>query len=228
MGRADYAHPDLSPSRQRQGYGIDAYQHGVLPAAPMPPVHPHHRSNMYDDSIRGAAIKNHFPQHFMDEAIARQHIQSAGFKDGSHSVQQAPAGTAFDSPAPRMPQKHANQSSTSPTPSILHSDPSIATERIRLQLVWDLTPIMMWLDLHDSGEAFFQAFQLQADRRKRVFDRATMTIFLMTDKTTPENEAYPLSLNEDDLHVDWDTTVTWLEEHRREKAPHIFGKIDDG
>lgn len=96
--------------------------------------------------------------------------------------------------------------------------------------MWDVTTVNVWLDTGASGEAFYHNFQQQVGKRKAISDRAMVRIYLRRDKNTPDDEVYELSLDEDELDADWETTVTWLEENKREKSPHIYGKveIDDG
>jgi hypothetical protein len=85
----------------------------------------------------------------------------------------------------------------------------------------------IWLDLSAHGEAFYKAFQQQAvKQRKNILDRATITIQLKKDRTVPDEAAYLLSLDEEDLEADWETTVEWLEANRRDKSPHIYGVVE--
>ena len=83
----------------------------------------------------------------------------------------------------------------------------------------------MWLDLHAPGEDFFKTFQRLVEKRKGIFDRTNITIYLKKDKLTPSDEAYPLSLDVDDLEADWDTTVAWLQDNKRDKSPHVYGTV---
>jgi len=64
--------------------------------------------------------------------------------------------------------------------------------------------------------------------RKGMFDRAAIRIILKTDKQTPDDEAYKLSLEESDLEADWPTTLEWLEENKTGKSPRIYGRVQVG
>ena len=141
---------------------------------------------------------------------------------GTH--QPSPAHTVLGShiehPQPLRP-------SPAPATPARDTDPNKATDRIRLSLVWDATTLNVWLDLNAHGEAFYKAFQQQATKqRKDISDRATMTVLLKKDKSIPDEEGYALSLDEDDLEADWETTLEWLDANRRDKSPHICGVVE--
>jgi hypothetical protein len=98
-----------------------------------------------------------------------------------------------------------------------------------MRLLWGATTLNVWLDLSAHGEAFYRSFQQQAvKQRKTILDRAMMTIKLKNDKNTPDDESYPLSLDEEELEADWETTREWLDENRRDTSPHIYGVMDMG
>jgi hypothetical protein len=84
----------------------------------------------------------------------------------------------------------------------------------------------MWLDTSAPGEAFYDTFQQHFGKRKVISDRVELKIYLKSDKQSPDDEAYALSLDADELDADWETTVSWLEENKREKSPHIYGKVE--
>ena len=113
---------------------------------------------------------------------------------------------------------------------VRHDDPNAAIVKIRLSLLWDATVINMWMYLNAPAEDFFQAFQEQAVKRKSIPERSMMRICLKNDKHMLEDESYHLSLDEEDLDADWETTLEWLEGHKRDKSPHIYGvvQIQDG
>jgi hypothetical protein len=100
-----------------------------------------------------------------------------------------------------------------------------ASNRIRLSLIWDATWLTVGLDLDARCEAFFRAFQQLCVKRKGEFDRSRTFILLKPDKHAPEDEAYALSLDEDEMNADWETTVAWIKEHRRDKSPHLYGEV---
>jgi hypothetical protein len=140
------------------------------------------------------------------------------------SHQPSPAPTVLDAhiehPQPLRPNN-------APTTHVHDSDPNQAADRMRLSLLWDATTLNIWLDLNAHGEAFYKAFQQQAvKQRKNILDRATITIQLKKDRTVPDEAAYLLSLDEEDLEADWETTVEWLEANRRDKSPHIYGVVE--
>jgi len=140
---------------------------------------------------------------------------------GAH--QPSPAHTVLGSHIEHPQPLRPNPAPANPA---READPNKAADRIRLSLVWDATTLNVWLDLNAHGEAFYKAFQQQATKqRKDILDRATMTILLKKDKSIPDEEAYALSLDEDDLEADWETTLEWLDANRRDKSPHICGMV---
>ena len=92
--------------------------------------------------------------------------------------------------------------------------------------MWDVTTFNVWLDLDDPADAFFLTFQQQVSKRKTIHDRSTMTIYLKPERQSPNNIAYPLSLDSDSLDADWIVTKEWLEENKKDRPPHIFGTIE--
>ncbi|OAK96944.1 hypothetical protein IQ06DRAFT_48559 [Phaeosphaeriaceae sp. SRC1lsM3a] len=94
--------------------------------------------------------------------------------------------------------------------------------------LWDKTPIKFLIDLDASGEAFYQAFLQWASRRKRdgEVQRDRMTVYLRTNKQTPENEAYELSLKQSELEELWQAAVDWIQENKSVKAPNLYATIE--
>ena len=88
----------------------------------------------------------------------------------------------------------------------------------------------MWMDPNAPAEDFFRVFQEQAERRRSIPERSMIRICLKNDKNMPDEESYDLSLDEEDLDADWETTLEWLEGHKRDKSPHIYGviQVQDG
>ena len=100
----------------------------------------------------------------------------------------------------------------------------------QLQVIglWDKTPIKMSFDPNAPGEAFYQAFHQWAVRRKRGGDleRHRMTLWLKASKSTPDFEAYELSLKEGDLEELWETAIDWIQENKSSKAPHLYATVE--
>ncbi|EDU45109.1 predicted protein [Pyrenophora tritici-repentis Pt-1C-BFP] len=143
-----------------------------------------------------------------------------------------------NSPAPTVRRSHPSntehslplRTNATSAPSVRHDDPNASTTKIRLSLVWEKTVINMWIDLNAPAEDFFRVFQEHAEKRTSIPERSLMRICLKSDKEMPDHESYDLSLDEEDLDADWETTLDWLEEHKRQKSPHIYGviQIQDG
>jgi hypothetical protein len=170
----------------------------------------HHREDQYHQ------------HHLVDPFISRQQ----SYARDTEGQQPSPAPTVLDThieqPQPRRPNP-------APPASAPGTDPNKATDKIRLSLTWDATILKVWLDISACSEAFYEAFQKQAARqRKDILDRTTLTIQLMRDENLPFDKAYPLSLDEDDLEVDWEMTRKWLSANRNDIPPHIHGVVVDG
>lgn len=88
----------------------------------------------------------------------------------------------------------------------------------------------LWLDLAAPAEHFFDAFRQAADKRKRVFNRPETMIYFKRDKSSPDEEDFELSLEEESLEADWLQALDWLGENKKETSPHIHGKVqvDEG
>jgi hypothetical protein len=155
--------------------------------------------------------------------MARQQAQGAAV-EASRLSRHSPASTALHSRSSHMDPSQSSR----PSVSGHNADHNTGADKLRLSFEWGVTPMAIWMDLRAPGETFFEAFQQLVVKRKGMFERDTMTILLKKDKQTPDDEAYPLSLNSDDLEADWEMTVEWLEENRREKPPHVYGKVQTG
>ncbi|CAE7179590.1 hypothetical protein PTT_13169 [Pyrenophora teres f. teres 0-1] len=185
-----------------------------------------------DGSIRSFPRRDQeqFQSHGMVEAfMTQQQLRGTGPEGRQHQR---------NSPAPTVRRSHPSstehslplRTNATPAPSVRHDDPNTTRTRIRLSLVWDTTVINMWIDLNAPAEDIFRVFQEHAEKRRSIAERSLMSICLKNDKNMPDHESYDLSLDEEDLDADWETTIEWLEAHKREKSPHIYGviQIQDG
>ncbi|KAI4609320.1 hypothetical protein J4E80_008569 [Alternaria sp. BMP 0032] len=160
------------------------------------------------------------PHHVVEPLISRQQSYARNME----GQQSSPAPTVMDT---HIEHPHPLRPNLGPGAPVRDADPKKATDRIRLSVVWDATTLNVWLDLNEYGEDFYQAFQQQAAKqRKDILDRTTMRIQLKKDKSLPYEEAYSLSLDEDELEADWETTCEWLNANKRDKMPHIYGVVE--
>lgn len=129
-------------------------------------------------------------------------------------------------PTSRSTRPSQPQTTLSPTMGV--HNPSHNSEapnrRLRLSLKWDKAPINLWLNLDSSAEVFFQTLQ-EASKHKRVHNWSSWVIWLKTELQSPDDSAYRLTLGED-LDADWETTVDWLQQNKRDKPPHICGSVE--
>ncbi|KAF2848340.1 hypothetical protein T440DRAFT_520037 [Plenodomus tracheiphilus IPT5] len=204
--------------------GSSGNTHGFTQA---PPAASWHRSATYmtgDDS--STTTIQHQP--------SQQHQQVPSFLQPMFNQQHPSQPLASSAAHPARPRTHIDtsrltQSPAIPTASTHHTgDPNVATDRLRLCIEWGKTPIMVWIDLCASGDAFFQAFHKLAVQRKRTLERTETTLFLRQTKEGLDDEEYPMSLDEDELDADWEMTVDWLKDNKKEKPPHIYGRVEVG
>ncbi|KAH9878149.1 hypothetical protein J1614_003366 [Plenodomus biglobosus] len=201
---------------------------GNVPSyAQAPPAASWHRS---DTCVTGDDSSTTTVQH----QSAQHHQQLPQFLQPIFNQSKPPQQSSPTAVHPSRPAVQIDTSSPARSPAVLAasthqtSDPNVAIGRIRLSLDWGLTPIQMWLDLCASGDAFFQTFQKHALQRKRTFERAETTIYLRQTKKGHDEEEYPVSLGEEELDADWELTVSWVVENKRDKPPHIHGRVEVG
>jgi hypothetical protein len=201
----DYVQHVNSSAQWQQGFGMDGHGLGVdiYPPAPDPPQRSYHASALYDGSSAVTATqKGHYGRN--PETQQYQHTHPV------HGEQQPvrAAGTLTD-----------------PVPGVSHDTGPI---KIRLNIMWDATTINVWLDTAGPGEGFFRAFQKEVGKRRTIPDRSMIAIIMKNDKNMPEDLSYRLPLDEDSLDADWDTIKEWLDSNKRDKSPHIYGRVEIG
>ncbi|KAH7066426.1 hypothetical protein BKA63DRAFT_161502 [Paraphoma chrysanthemicola] len=206
---------------------IRDYQRTLRPTAPTPPAPSFHPSSLtHDRSISATPIRHHHRQtQQMGNHATEEHIQNLT-RELSQSLQFSPATTVLGSRPSGLhhPQPVPIPAGHTATPHDTGQKPT--SNRLRLNLVWDLTTVNVWLDTAAPGEAFYDTFQQHFGKRKVIPDRTMLRIDLKCDKQCPDDQAYALSLDEDELDADWETTVSWLEENKRDKSPHIYGQVE--
>jgi hypothetical protein len=177
----------------------------------------------YDGSARTSPIHRREEQphmaHLVEPFISRQQSYARAME----GHQPSPAPTVLDA---HIEHPQPVRTNNAPTTHVHDADPNRNADRIRVSLLWEATTLNVWLNLKADGEAFYKAFQQQASKQhKDGFERATVVIKMKKDKAVPDKEAYALSLDEDDLEADWETTRGWLEANRRDKSPQIYGEV---
>lgn len=208
-------YPYNSPQRDMDAIHQLASRKDAVPA----PLTSIHHSDMTSRLHRQAAShqlhqesERGFPHDAMAEPVRRSGASPTATTRDAHP------------PVDRSSQPR-HSPDTHPAPSTGTSD--TATTRLRLKIKWEVTLINVWLDLEQRGEAFFQAFQRELKGRRQIHDRSNTTIRLMTDQSSRTDSAYNLSLGIDELECDWETTLDWLKENKRDQPPHFIGVIED-
>ncbi|CAO2651613.1 Nn.00g041830.m01.CDS01 [Neocucurbitaria sp. VM-36] len=236
-GVSDHSTTIAPQPQRRPGFILQEFGQNIRPSAPTPPSQSFHPSTlMYDGSASATPIQQQ-PVHqqpprqqqqqhtFMDTLLARQQSNFAA-REETRLSQNSPAATVLGSRSLHTEHSQPQNPSAVPTASVCSSDQDTVSDRIRLHITWDRTLLKVWLDMRSPCETFFRTFQEAVEKRKGLFDRSNIIIFLKKDKLWPDNEAYPLSLNEDDLEADWDETVSFLKENPM--LPNVYGRIEVG
>lgn len=150
------------------------------------------------------------------------HQEQRGSNDGEQKpVRPLPTPSSRNT---RLTQNDLTRS-TSPPVQIPNSNSETSGRKLRLSLKWDKTPVNLWLNLDHPPERFSQTLQ-DVCKRKDVKDWNSWVIWVKTGPLSPEDSAYCIALGQEDLHADWETTVQWLEENRRDKPPHLCGTFE--
>ncbi|KAF2686955.1 hypothetical protein K458DRAFT_402477 [Lentithecium fluviatile CBS 122367] len=225
--------PPVAPQPQRQrAFHFEEYDHNKRPPAPTPPLaHSYHRSTiMYDGSHPTTPVQQqqqHSVHQFVENLVNRQHAHGAAVEP-SRLSQHSPAVTVRGSHSSHIEHPQPLRPVAAPNASGHNVDQNAASDKVRLNFDWGPTPMKVWIELRAPGEAFFEAFQQQVQKRKGMFERSQVTIYLKKDKKTPDDEACELSLDMNDLEADWEATVEWLEENRRGEPPRVYGRVQVG
>jgi len=151
----------------------------------------------------------------------QSHQEQHGVNEGNQQpMQPSPMPTSRNT---RSTQK-GHTKSTLPPVQIPSNNSETPNRKLRLSLKWETTPVNLWLDLDSSADVFFQTLQ-DVSKRRQVHNWNSWVIWLKTEPQSPEDSAYRLTLGED-LDADWDITVNWLEQNKRDKPPHICGSFE--
>ncbi|KAH7381151.1 hypothetical protein DE146DRAFT_623977 [Phaeosphaeria sp. MPI-PUGE-AT-0046c] len=238
---SEQVHPNQmgrSVSGSQRGHGIitEERDQEIRPPAPTPPLQSMHPSdNPYDGHTYGTRVQQHQdlpqqqPHHaFLHGLFERPQMRDA-VVDGARHSHNSPTPTVLDtrSIVTEHPQPLGPSSIPTMTATSSHNGgQSPGIDKIRLNFTWDKAPINVWLDMAAPAEAFYLAFHRIAEKRKKMFERDSVSIWLRRDKEMAEGDGYELLLNESDLEGDWETTITWLKENKRDTAPHVIGRVE--
>ena len=104
------------------------------------------------------------------------------------------------------------------------------SEKIRVSCTLGPGSFKFWLDLEAPAQAFFDTVQPQLEKKRIPFDRTTVSFLFGRDKQTSVDEMCELPLGEDELEADWEDTVTWIRDNKRDIAPQIYATVqfDEG
>jgi hypothetical protein len=133
------------------------------------------------------------------------------------------------------PNQRTNSSRTShpsiaDPPSSTHmANPLPGSDRIRVSCTLGSSTFNVWLDPDAPAQEFFVTLQKEFEKKRNTLDRATTSILFTCDKTS-NDEGREIQLSEDELEADWEETVAWIRDNKRQKSPHMYAVIqyDEG
>jgi hypothetical protein len=172
-----------------------------------------HRSS---DAHHGS--KNPIPSQ-PDEVVQNfaRHQRELVAAQSRHAPAAAP-NQRTDSSRNYRPPTAESTSSTHPAPLTPSSD------RIRVSCTLGSSAFSFWLDLDAPAQELFVTVQQELEKKKKTWDRLTTSILFTRDKTS-DDEGREIQLSEDELDADWEETVAWIRDNKREKSPHIYAAL---
>jgi hypothetical protein len=155
------------------------------------------------------------PNEFVQSFVKAQREQVAA---QSRSVSGALPNQCTDLPHTSHP------STTAPVTSTHMAKPQPGFDRIRVSCTLGSSVFSFWLDLDSSAQEFFITLHKEFEKKKSILDRATTSILFTYDKTS-NDDGREIQLSEDELEADWEETVLWIREKKRQKSPHIYAAV---
>jgi hypothetical protein len=165
------------------------------------------------------------PVHGYEQNVLPLNVQRT--YDQIQAVQNIHRMNLAERSTPTSPPRHVDhgQANNITTPSAAQG---LSSGQLQVSGLWDKTPIKMSLDPDASGEVFYQDFCKWASRRNRDGDieRNKMTLWFKSNKNTRDDEAYDLSLNEHELEDLWEDAISWIQDHKNPRAPHLYATVE--
>ncbi|KAF1922179.1 uncharacterized protein M421DRAFT_427198 [Didymella exigua CBS 183.55] len=155
------------------------------------------------------------PDELVQDFIMTQREQAAA---QSRSISAAAPNNRTDS------SRTSHPSTADPPSSIYIANPQSGSERIRVSCTLGSSALSFWVDLDAPAQEFFSTLHKEFERKRNTLDRATTSILFTCDKTS-DNEGREIQLSEDELEADWEETVAWIRDNKRQKSPHIYAAL---
>jgi hypothetical protein len=141
----------------------------------------------------------------------------------------APGATSKQRTDPSSASRPATADPASPTHT---AGQSPGSEKIRVSCISPGSgPFKFWLDLDAPAQVFFDTVRPLLEKKRGPFDRTTASFLFGRDKQMSHDEVSDqLPLGEDELEADWEDTVTWIRDNKRDTAPQIYAAVqfDEG
>jgi hypothetical protein len=200
--------PETMPSPPQKGQGVILKEHAES----------YHRSSKAPDGPKNSTRLQ--PDEFVQNFVRTQSEQVAAQSRG------APATT----PNHRTDSSRTSRPSTVDPPSLTQIAPqNPGSDRIRVSCTLGTSAFTFWLDPDAPAQEFFGTLHREFEKKRNTLNRATTSILFTRDKTS-DDEGREIQLSEDELEADWEETVAWIRDNKRQKTPHIYAAVqyDEG
>ncbi|KAH3946755.1 hypothetical protein HBI56_067720 [Parastagonospora nodorum] len=214
--------PETGPSPPRRGPRLNFDEHA--PSA--------HSDNFVTDSFHRSDLNTDFNQPSRDQPNERIHeyVRSQSEHAAAAATSRSNPGTiSYQQPIPHQqpipyqePIPLGNYRPT--TAETVNSTQASSHDSIRVSCTLDSSTWGFRLNLNADSQALYDIVQAKLEKNKGPFDRTTVLILFACDKQT-SGEVCELSLGEEELEADWEGTVAWIRDNKRERPPHMYATI---
>jgi hypothetical protein len=173
----------------------------------------YHRSSEARNGSKASARVQ--PDELVQNFVRTQREQVAA---QSRSVSAATPNQGINSSRTSRPSNIDSSSSTH------MENPHPDSDRIRVSCAMGTSAFSFWLDLDAPAQEFFVTLHKEFQKKKNHLDRATTSILFIRDKTS-DDDGREIQLSEDELEADWEETVSWIRDNKRQKSPHIYATV---
>jgi hypothetical protein len=196
---------ETMPSPPQKGQGTIFKEH----------ARSHHRSSNANEGTNNSPRS--YPDELVETFIKNQHEQRA--------AQSRPAPIATSNQRPGS-SRASRPATIDPKSSIETADQIPSSDTIRVRCALGRSTLKFWLDLDASAQAFLHTIQDEFDAINKSFDRKkTSIVFHCEKQISDEDGGEKLSLNENALEADWEGTIDWIRDNRRETAPQMYATV---
>jgi hypothetical protein len=197
-----------SPPRRGQRFSFDEH----APSA--------HSDNFVTDSFHRSDLNTNFNQSNRNQPNERTHeyVRSQSEHAAAATSRSNPGTIPYQQPIPSVNYRPTTAETVNSTQASSH-------DNIRVSCTLDSSILSFWLNLNADAQALYDIVQPKLEKKKGPFDRTAVLILFARDKQTSTGEVCELSLGEEEMEADWEGTVAWIRDNKRERPPHIHATI---